>query len=287
MAREDKPGNKRLVAFLVLTQSQMHIGVEELRAYLKEKLPLDMVPAAFVLLDTLPITSNGKVDRAALPAPDAARPELETTFVASRTPTEEKLAQIWAEVLGIDRVGIHDNFFDLGGASIQSLQVVNRASEAGIQLSPELLFEYQTIAELAAHTGALHAVPQFIAPIIRSQTPGREMEMTRQGDGDIPVQTLSTPYQAQVALPNYGNMIIESIGYYLPPKVVSTKEVLEHCNPPVRFPLEQLTGIKTRRMAGETEFALDLAKKAVEHCLANSRYTPEDIDSEEHNQIGR
>jgi amino acid adenylation domain-containing protein len=278
MAREDKPGNKRLVAFLVLTQSQMHIGVEELRAYLKEKLPLDMVPAAFVFLDTLPITSNGKVDRAALPAPDAARPELETTFVAFRTPTEEKLAQIWAEVLGIDRVGIQDNFFDLGGASIQSLQVVNRASEAGIELSPELLFEYQTIAELAAHAGTLHAVPQFIAPIIRSQTPDREMEMTRQPDTDIPVQTLATPYQAQIAQPNYGNMIIESMGYYLPPKVVSTKEVLEHCNPPVRFPLEQLTGIKTRRMAGETEFALDLAKKAIEHCLANSRYTPEDID---------
>ena len=278
MAREDKPGNKRLVAYLVLTQSQMHIGVEELRAYLKEKLPLDIVPAAFILLDTLPITSNGKVDRAALPAPDAARPELETTFVAPCTPIEEKLAQIWAEVLGIDRVGIHDNFFDLGGASIQSLQVVNRANEVGIQLSPELLFEYQTIAELAAYVGAPHAVPQFIAPIVRSQTPGREMEITRQGDEDNPVQTLSTPYQAQVARPNYGNMIIESIGYYLPPKVISTREVLEHCSPPVRFPLEQLTGIKTRRMAGETEFALDLAKKAVEHCIANSRYNPEDID---------
>jgi amino acid adenylation domain-containing protein len=266
VAREDTPGNKRLVAYLVLKGASQYqrVAIEELRAYLKEKLPQDMIPAAFVFMDTLPTTPNGKVDRAALPAPDAARPELEATFVAPRTPTEGILARIWAEVLGIDRVGIHDNFFDLGGASIQSLQVIAKAGEAGIQLSPELLFEHQTIAELAT--------------IVHARVPGA------QDVGTIPQPPAPTPTVSAVAPStqpaqlDQGHTILESIGVYLPPRIVSTREVLAGCSTPIRFPLEQLTGIKNRRMAGETEFAVDLAKKAVEHCLANSRYNPEDID---------
>src|SRR5205823_3135349 len=95
------------------------------------------------------LTPNGKVDRKALPVPEMTRPQLEEAFVPPRNPTEELLARIWVQVLGIDRVGIHDNYFDLGGASIQSLQIMTKANEAGLQLTPEMLFEYQTVAELA------------------------------------------------------------------------------------------------------------------------------------------
>ena len=106
--------------------------VEELRAYLKEKLPHYMIPAAFVSLEALPLMPNGKVNRRALPAPDLTRPQLETAFVGPRNHAEEMLAKIWTHVLGIDRVGIHDNFFDLGGASIQSLQIITQAGESGL-----------------------------------------------------------------------------------------------------------------------------------------------------------
>jgi len=260
MAREDRPGNKRLVAYLVLAQPDGP-GIEELRAYLKEHLPQDMLPAAFVFPDAIPINSNGKVDRAALPAPDSARPDLATGYVAPRTTMEEQLAQIWSEVLGLDRIGMQDNFFDLGGASIQSLQAVNRANEIGIPLTPEMLFEYQTIAELTRALGTKGAQEQEAAPQISSP---------------IEPQPLASPQQGR--RPDVGNMLIESVGVYLPPKIVSTREVLEQCSRPIRFPLEQLTGIRNRRMAGETEFAFDLAQKAIEHCLSGSRYNPEDID---------
>src|SRR5207253_7829839 len=158
LAREDVPGNKRLVAYLVprqefvaaaneqRTQTEEQDGrspyaslvggpaVEDLRGFLKDKLPHYMIPAAFVFLDALPLLTNGKVDRKALPAPDPLRPKLEEAFVAPRNPAEEVLASIWAQVLGIEKVGIHDNFFALGGASIQSLQIIAKAGEAGLQL---------------------------------------------------------------------------------------------------------------------------------------------------------
>ncbi|MBE3560030.1 MAG: amino acid adenylation domain-containing protein [Ktedonobacteraceae bacterium] len=272
-ARDDTPG-KRLVAYLVPNPaySGQRPGVEELRAYLKERLPQDMLPAAFVFLEALPISPNGKVDRSALPAPDTARPELEAAFVAPRTPLEEQLARIWAEVLGIDRVGIHDNFFDLGGASIQSLQVIAKAEEAGIHLAPEQIFEHQTIAELAAVAGK--------APAASNGHDAAREQQKRRSAVHIPstadLHRPSRPYQP--AQPDYGHMHIESIGVYLPPKIVSTKEVLAQCHIPIKFPLEQLTGIKNRRMAGETEFSVDLAAKAIEHCFSNSKYRPEDID---------
>ncbi|MBV9706504.1 MAG: non-ribosomal peptide synthetase, partial [Chloroflexi bacterium] len=192
------------------------------------------------------------------PAPDMTRPELAEAYAAPRTPTEELLCRIWEQVLGLDAVGIHDNFFNLGGASIQSLEVIAKAREMGLHLSIEMLFEHQTVAELAVVVGHIHTdveQEQQAAPALAA------------------VQHLPQPARA-----DQSNTLIESLGVYLPPKVVSTTELLEHCKQPIRFPLAQLTGINTRRMAGETEFALDLAKKAIAACLANSKYKPEDID---------
>jgi amino acid adenylation domain-containing protein len=266
VAREDTPDNKRLVAYLVPATGAeaTDLSVEALRNFLKDKLPGYMIPSAFVILETLPLTPNGKVNRMALPAPEMTRPKLEEAYVPPRNPTEELLAKIWAQALGINKVGIHDNFFDLGGASIQGLQVINKANEAGLRLTPELLFEHQTIAELAAVATPVEAGTSA-AP---GQSDRNEVPApgTMVSGTQLPVQTAR------------GNTIIESIGVYLPPKSVSTKEILQNCSQPVNFPLEQLTGIVSRRMAGETEFAIDLAKKAVANCLANSKYGPQDID---------
>ncbi len=150
LAREDLPGNKRLVAYFVC--SEQIPTANDLRRFLQEKLPEHAIPAAFVFLETFPLTPNGKIDRRALPSPDLTK-QLEENFVVPRTPTEHTLAQIWAEVLGIERVGIRDNFFELGGDSILSLQIIARANQAGLQLTPKHLFGNQTIAELATVVG--------------------------------------------------------------------------------------------------------------------------------------
>ncbi|HVT17885.1 MAG TPA: amino acid adenylation domain-containing protein [Thermoanaerobaculia bacterium] len=158
--REDSPGERRLVAYVVPREG-MAPAAGELRGYLRERLPDYMVPAVFVFLPALPLTANGKLDRKALPAPQRTRESGEQSYVAPRTAAEEMLAGLWAEVLGIDRAGIHDNFFDLGGDSILSIQIVARANEAGLALVPRQIFEHQTIAELARAASA--AQPPLVA----------------------------------------------------------------------------------------------------------------------------
>jgi amino acid adenylation domain-containing protein/non-ribosomal peptide synthase protein (TIGR01720 family) len=139
---------QRIVAYWVAKQQTVPV-ISDLRHFLSQKLPNYMIPAVFVQIPTLPLTPNGKVDKQALPAPDQVRPELDQKFVAPRTPVEAKLAQIWAEVLRVEQVGINDNFFDLGGDSILTLQIVAKANQEGLRLTPQQLFKHQSIAELA------------------------------------------------------------------------------------------------------------------------------------------
>ncbi|MEU4805248.1 non-ribosomal peptide synthase/polyketide synthase [Actinosynnema sp. NPDC023587] len=139
VARTDN-GHARLVGYVVTA------GPVELREHLRRLLPDYQIPAAFVELDRIPLTPNGKLDRAALPAPAARGDE---DFVAPATPAQAELARIWAEVLGAERVGVHDNFFTLGGDSILSIQVVSRARQAGFRLTSRDVFRHQTVAELA------------------------------------------------------------------------------------------------------------------------------------------
>ncbi|HEY0739780.1 MAG TPA: phosphopantetheine-binding protein, partial [Herpetosiphonaceae bacterium] len=108
-----------------------------------------LVPSIFVQLDALPLNTNGKVDRKALPAP-VLTAEQEVELVLPRTPVEQTLAEIWSQVLQIEQIGIHNNFFALGGDSILSLQVIARAQQAGLRITPRQMFQHQTIAELAA-----------------------------------------------------------------------------------------------------------------------------------------
>jgi thioesterase domain-containing protein len=150
IAREDAPGEKRLVAYLVCEQGQAP-SPSELRGWLLEKLPHYMVPSAFVLLATLSLTPNGKVDRRALPAPDPARPELEAGFSAPRDALEFQLTQIWESVLGTGPIGVRDNFFDLGGHSLLAVRLFGQMEKAcGRPLPLATLFQAPTVEQLAA-----------------------------------------------------------------------------------------------------------------------------------------
>ncbi|MDZ7268843.1 MAG: amino acid adenylation domain-containing protein [candidate division KSB1 bacterium] len=149
LAREDRPGDKRLVAYFVAA-SQDRPTVSELRHYLKSRLPEYMIPAAFVALDEFPQTPGGKVDLRSLPAPDESRPELESAYVAPRTPTESVLAALVAEVLHLERVGIHDNFFELGGHSLLATQVMSQVREIfQVEVPLRRIFETPTVEGLA------------------------------------------------------------------------------------------------------------------------------------------
>ncbi|HEX6289407.1 MAG TPA: amino acid adenylation domain-containing protein, partial [Herpetosiphonaceae bacterium] len=192
LAREDQAGQKRLVAYVVAeqgnrvasgrtreqTESQAHStqnhgeaedsswfvghppGIRvaavpssaDLRAFLGARLPEYMVPSAFVFLHQLPLTPNGKIDRKALPAPERAT--VNEQLALPRTEAERQLARIWADLLGLEQVGIHDNFFALGGDSILSMQIIARAAQQGLHLIPRQIFQHQTIAELAAAASA-------------------------------------------------------------------------------------------------------------------------------------
>jgi amino acid adenylation domain-containing protein/non-ribosomal peptide synthase protein (TIGR01720 family) len=148
VAREDT-GEKLLVAYLVAAQGAVVPDSSTLREFLKQSLPEYMVPNLFVVLEQLPLTANGKLDRERLPAPEL--PEADPLeYAEPRTPTERVLAKVWADVLKLERVGIHDNFFELGGMSMTALRVTDLATQAGLTFMPTDLFEFQTIAELAA-----------------------------------------------------------------------------------------------------------------------------------------
>jgi amino acid adenylation domain-containing protein len=142
-------GETRLTAYVV-GAGETAPPVEELRTHLRERLPDYMVPAFFVTLDALPLTAHGKLDRRALPIPGTARPGLAAAYVAPRTPTEEVLCGIWSQVLGLEEVGVRDNFFALGGDSILSLRVLALAGQRGLPIALQDLFRFQTVADLAA-----------------------------------------------------------------------------------------------------------------------------------------
>jgi non-ribosomal peptide synthase protein (TIGR01720 family) len=146
VGKEAHSGKQQLVAYIVTEGDLKPI---ELRDFLKQKLPEYMLPSQFVFLKALPLTANGKIDKKALPAPEAVKPELQVAFVAPRTPEEISLAKIWAELLNLEQVSIHDNFFELGGDSIISIQAIAKANQVGLRLTPKQIFEHQTIAKLA------------------------------------------------------------------------------------------------------------------------------------------
>jgi amino acid adenylation domain-containing protein len=171
LVREDMPGEKRLVAYLTPQNGKLPLS-SDLRSYLQRKLPDYMVPSVFMRLETLPLTPNGKVDRRALPAPQAGGPGSEQAYAAPRTPREELLARIWATVLGMERVGIHDSFFDLGGHSLLAVRLFAALEkQSGRSLPLASLFRAPTIAKLADLLDTESEAPDW-SPIVAIQPTG-------------------------------------------------------------------------------------------------------------------
>ncbi|MBM4297516.1 MAG: non-ribosomal peptide synthetase, partial [Deltaproteobacteria bacterium] len=149
LAREDSPGEKYLAAYLVAQPGSM-MAADDLRLSLRRSLPEHMIPAAFVVMEALPLTPNGKVDRKALPRPQSATGTEGKRYRPASTETEKKLAEIWAEILKVDRVGIDDNFFDIGGHSLLAIQVISRTREIfSVDVGVAQLFEAPTVGALA------------------------------------------------------------------------------------------------------------------------------------------
>ncbi|OYQ66582.1 non-ribosomal peptide synthetase [Pseudanabaena sp. SR411] len=153
--REDKPADKRIVAYFVPIPEQ-EVSVTELRNFFKQKLPDYMVPNAFVAMDSLPLSPNGKIARKELPAPDGTNLNLQQNYVPPRNPTEQQIADVWAQVLNLEKVGIHDNFFELGGHSLLATQIIARLRKSfAVELSLRTFFEVPTIGDLGERVTTL------------------------------------------------------------------------------------------------------------------------------------
>ena len=151
LAREDTPGDQRLVAYLLTGQEeQQRPSSIELQHFLREKLPEHMIPSVFVRLDEFPLTPNGKLNRRALPVPDSSRPDIADRFVAPTNPLEEDLAQMFSTLLGVERVGIEDNFFELGGHSLLAMQLISRVrADFDMEIGLREFFQTPTVKRLA------------------------------------------------------------------------------------------------------------------------------------------
>ena len=185
VVREDIPGDKRLVAYLVPAVHHKKLPqhftnkpcnddsnnplrgklaqklVPQVREYIQQKLPNYMVPQAFVVLNALPLTLNGKVDRRSLPSPDTVTRNLSTGFILPRTPIEDQLARLWGQVLGVERIGVNDNFFELGGHSLLATQLLLEINSAfGLELSIQLMFESPTVAGIADYMKVMNWATQ-------------------------------------------------------------------------------------------------------------------------------
>ncbi|POY33488.1 non-ribosomal peptide synthetase [Mycobacterium kansasii] len=277
VADNDGRGNTRLVAHIVAARGAAP-SVAELRRFLLQQLPAAMVPAVFAITESLPHTSSGKVDRRAL----QARGELTLSgpeFVAPRTPTEQLLADIWHDVLDLETIGVHDDFFALGGSSSHSLEVAAKANAANLPLRPESVFAFGTIAELAAEYGQAVPGSEDVAaqadtePVVGSGGSAKELATSAPEATEAP-EAPEAPRTSR----RRRNTVIESIGVYLPAGVLSTETVLAGCVNEIGIPLERLTGISSRRVVGPGEFSIDLARNAVADCLARSSYAPEEIE---------
>jgi amino acid adenylation domain-containing protein len=169
MVREDAPGDKRLVAYVTLRRPLVS-AADALRRYAAEKLPAHMLPAAFVILDSIPLNTNGKVDRTALPAP-SQRPDMANGYSAPQTDLEQMLTRIWQELLRIDRVGLDDNFFDLGGHSLLAARLIARIEkETGENIPVATLFQAPTVAQLARKLRD-HTYASAWAPLVELRSP--------------------------------------------------------------------------------------------------------------------
>ncbi|WP_164021073.1 amino acid adenylation domain-containing protein [Pyxidicoccus trucidator] len=247
LAREDAPGDKRLVAYVVGTDGPESVEPRTLREHLLRKLPEYMVPAVFVPMEALPLSPNGKVDRKALPAPDAERARTDAPFEAPRDAAEQALAAVWSEVLGVRQVGIDDSFFELGGDSIRSIQVVAKLRERGLELPILQLLQHPTIRQLS---GAVKATSGAAAPASDVAPFSLVSEADRQRlPGDVedayPLTTLQSGMLFESALDPSAGIYHDMFSFHLE---------VELREPPLRQALQELLA---RHTILRTSFHLD------------------------------
>ena len=204
VAREDTPGDKKLAAYTTTVAGATAPNVTDLRAYLKEKLPEYMIPSLFTALDVFPLTPNGKVDRRALPAPDRAAAA--RAYVAPRDEKETFFCELWRELLKLERVGVDDDFFELGGDSLLVIRVVTRATKAGLGITTKQAFQHRTVAEIAkvagtteivAEQGPVHGAKRF--------TPA-ELHFLEQGHANPSYHSIGTllePKDIELSVPRF------------------------------------------------------------------------------------
>jgi amino acid adenylation domain-containing protein/non-ribosomal peptide synthase protein (TIGR01720 family) len=279
--REDVPGQKRLVAYLVANNGLPSFGEQQIysldiRNYLASRLPDFMIPQQFVFLERMPMTPNIKVDRRALPAPQALRPELKAPQAVARTPNELILSKIWAEVLQLEHVGIHDSFFELGGDSILSMQIIARAYKAGLQISASQFFQYPTIAELAlvaipsqqvlAEQGPVSG-PIMLTPVQSwffaqefAEPHHWNQAMMLMAPADIQSDVLRESLQALVRHHDALRLVFERDaqgwhGQICPPEQYDLMPVVDLSD----LPVEQRS-VELERIAAEAQGSLDLAR---------------------------
>ena len=200
----------KLAAYIVQANDG-DLTINEIRNFASERLPNYMIPSYFVMLENLPLSSAGKIDRLSLPRPDQNKTELGNDYASPTNETEEALCRVWADVLKIEKIGITDNFFALGGDSILSIQIVVKAREYGLSFNPRQIFKYQTIAELAPFTDF---EPQIEA----------EQGML---EGEIPLSPIQIDFfERNLANPNhYNQSILLDVGKEI--KIPNLKESLE------------------------------------------------------------
>ncbi|WP_437528303.1 amino acid adenylation domain-containing protein [Sorangium sp. So ce726] len=203
LARDEAHGGKRLVAYVAGRADGAALDPKALRAWLGEVLPAYMVPSPIVVLDRMPLSPNGKVDRRALPAPEQLDAPAQRPFTAPRTEPERILAEVWAEALRREQVGVEDDFFELGGDSIVSLQVIARAAQRGLRLTPKQIFAGRTIAALARDLSAAQAGPRppaspppaAIEPFGLARLARAQLDALLQAGGDIEDVVPASPVQ--------------------------------------------------------------------------------------------
>jgi amino acid adenylation domain-containing protein len=227
-ARDDATGDKRLIAYFVANQAMP--DVTELRRFLGAQLPDYAIPSTFVAMDALPLSANGKVNRLALPEPDDARPQLSVSYTTPRNEIEQRLAEIWSEVLRVNGIGVHDNFFELGGNSLQATQVVSRVrNEFKIEMPLRTLFERPTPGAIAESIATAAATDQKLA--IRSLTSAERngsapLSLTQQSFWFLDqLEPDSSSYNIRTAIKITGELVVERLQQALE-AIVARHEIL-------------------------------------------------------------
>ncbi len=238
IAREDQPGDQRLVAYVISSARQVST-TNELRRCLKEKLPNYMMPSAFVILDALPLTPNGKVDRQALPMPDQLRQEAEETFVAPRDELERQMTQIWEEVLGIESIGLRDNFFEIGGHSLLAVKLFWQIEKTfGKNLPLATLFQSGTVEALA------NIIRQKEELAVNSEAKNSQSFMDVEGIANDKNQKESSPsWSSLVPIKPNGSKLPFFCIHAIEGNVLSYYELAHHLDPEQPFYALQAQGL--------------------------------------------